>query len=718
MVLHFITDFLTMEKYENLGLVGEGSYGMVMKCRHKESNQIVAIKKFLESEDDKMVKKIAMREVRMLKQLRHENLVNLIEVFRRKKRLFLVFEFVDHTVLDDLERYPNGLDEMRVRKIMWQVIRALEFCHNHNVIHRDVKPENILVSKSGVVKVCDFGFARTTGVAPGEVFTDYVATRWYRGPELLVGDTKYGRPVDVWACGCLMIEMLTGEPLFPGDSDIDQLYHIIKCFGSLISRHKEIFSRNPLFAGMRLPETKQIEPLEKRIKVASLALDFSKQCLRLDPDSRPTCTSLLKHEYFTKDNFSERFATELKTRINREIAENPLLKPLENYDERSREKKKEKKMRKERETQERKEHRETRDTREHKSTKEYKDTKEHKISRENKEHKVILMDHIDVREGKEHRESKDTSTREYKTDSKESTYSYKENKKGKGWSKDNVASDRVEKINRKYPLPIPSHAPSSSQGHGSQLPAMKSDGQTSTFNIWSTYNVSTDMAGTITTATTTTTTSAATTSSPSTSVDIHSPNQPINRQLTPINEHRNATNHTIPNFGSRHSISNPLNMAKTNLSFSMNSQKSHEDEQANYGSYRSPTESRHKKHPKKSSSQSNQANTTVLSSEHDQMSPGVETTNSTRLSDSSRERRPSLGEASKRQSRSREKDKIQEPSFLPDVVGTEGKAHQKTKGQKKMSLAMPHITNLTPFQGSSMPNQGTLNGEDPNLPSV
>lgn len=221
----------TMDSYENLGLVGEGSYGMVLKCRQKETGQLVAIKKFLESEDDKQVKKIALREIKMLKQLRHENLVNLIEVFRKKNRLFLVFEFVDHTVLDELEKYPNGLNVQVTKEVLWQVIRGIDFCHAHNIIHRDVKPENILVSKLRVVKLCDFGFARTLALSPGEAYTDYVATRWYRAPELLVGDTSYGKAVDIWAIGCLFIEMLTGDPLFPGESDIDQLYHIVKCFG-------------------------------------------------------------------------------------------------------------------------------------------------------------------------------------------------------------------------------------------------------------------------------------------------------------------------------------------------------------------------------------------------------------------------------------------------------------------------------------------------------
>lgn len=332
-----------MEKYENLGLVGEGSYGMVLKCRHKETGQLVAIKKFLESEDDKMVKKIALREVRMLKQLRHDHLVNLIEVFRRKKRLYLVFEFVDHTVLDELEKCPNGLDENTVRRILWQVLKGTEFCHLHNIIHRDIKPENILVSKSGIVKLCDFGFARTLA-QPGETYTDYVATRWYRAPELLVGDTKYGRAVDIWAIGCLVAEMLTGEPLFPGDSDIDQLYHIVKCFGNLTPRHKEVFLRNPLFVGMRLPEVREISPLEKKFtRISPQSLELMKQCLRLDPDERPTCTQLIKHDFFSKDNFTTRFQNDLKQRIERENQGNPLKTPSDKDDDDSKGNKKKKK---------------------------------------------------------------------------------------------------------------------------------------------------------------------------------------------------------------------------------------------------------------------------------------------------------------------------------------------------------------------------------------
>ncbi|CAH8658737.1 unnamed protein product [Schistosoma curassoni] len=311
-----------MEKYENLGLVGEGSYGMVIKCKNKESGRIVAIKKFIDSEDDKHVKKIALREIRMLKQLRHDNLVNLLEVFRRKKRLYLVFEFVDNTILDDLEKHPNGIDEMRTKRTLFQVIRGVEFCHLHNIVHRDIKPENILISRSGVVKLCDFGFARTLA-APGEVYTDYVATRWYRAPELLVGDTKYGRPIDIWAIGCLASEMLTGDPLFPGDSDIDQLHRIVRCLGNLSEKYQNIFHRNPLFVGMRVPFAKEIDPLDKRLaKVSKITLGFIKICLRIDANDRPTSSALLRSEYFTSENFASIFLEELKTLIKSETNSN------------------------------------------------------------------------------------------------------------------------------------------------------------------------------------------------------------------------------------------------------------------------------------------------------------------------------------------------------------------------------------------------------------
>ncbi|CAF0918114.1 unnamed protein product [Brachionus calyciflorus] len=124
-----------MDKYEKIRKIGEGSYGQVFKCRNKETGQTVAIKKFLESGDDPAIRRIAMREIKMLKHLKHENLVNLIEVFktRRKQKLHLVFEYCDRTVLDELVANPKGVPEPMIKRITYQVLKAVEFCHSHNV---------------------------------------------------------------------------------------------------------------------------------------------------------------------------------------------------------------------------------------------------------------------------------------------------------------------------------------------------------------------------------------------------------------------------------------------------------------------------------------------------------------------------------------------------------------------------------------------------------
>uniref|UniRef100_UPI0037E879FF cyclin-dependent kinase-like 1 n=1 Tax=Semicossyphus pulcher TaxID=241346 RepID=UPI0037E879FF len=290
-----------MEKYEKLAKIGEGSYGVVFKCRHRDTGQIVAIKKFVESEDDPVIKKIALREIRMLKQLKHVNLVNLLEVFRRKRRLHLVFEFCEQTVLNELDRHPRGVPEAQLKSIVWQTLQAVNFCHKHHCIHRDVKPENILLTKTGVIKLCDFGFARIL-TGPEDDYTDYVATRWYRAPELLVGDTQYGPPVDVWALGCVFAELLHGNPLWPGKSDVDQLYLIRKTLGDLIPRHQQVFRSNVFFSGVSIPEPDTTEPLEKRFHGGSLhALQVMKSCLVMDPSLRLSCEELLELPYFQEE---------------------------------------------------------------------------------------------------------------------------------------------------------------------------------------------------------------------------------------------------------------------------------------------------------------------------------------------------------------------------------------------------------------------------------
>nr|XP_058934639.1 cyclin-dependent kinase-like 4 [Kogia breviceps] len=298
-----------VEKYKKLAKIGEGSYGVVFKCRNKTSGQVVAIKKFVEPEDDPVVKKIALREIRMLKarippkkKKKHPNLVNLTEVFRRKRKMHLVFEYCDHTLFNEPERNTNGVADGVIKSVLWPTLQALNFCHRHNCIHRDVKPENILITKQGIIKICDFGFAQI--LIPGDAYTDYVAPRWYRAPELLVGDPRCGSSVDVWATGCVFAELLTGRPLWPGKSDVDQPYLIIRTLGKLIPRHQSIFKSNQFLHSINIPETEDMETLEEKFSdVHPVALNFMKECLRMNPDDRLTCAQLLENLYF--DSFQE-----------------------------------------------------------------------------------------------------------------------------------------------------------------------------------------------------------------------------------------------------------------------------------------------------------------------------------------------------------------------------------------------------------------------------
>ncbi|KAF7271605.1 hypothetical protein GWI33_015539, partial [Rhynchophorus ferrugineus] len=317
-----------MEKYEQISVVGEGSYGLVMKCRHKETEQIVAVKKFLETEEDATIRKLALREIRMLKRLKHENLVTMIEVFRHRKRFYIVFEFLEGTVLDELEKLPGGLGDDRTRERIFQVCRAISYCHSNNIIHRDVKPENVLVSSLGVVKLCDFGFARILSLN-GEACTEYVATRWYRAPELLVGEPVYGAPVDIWAIGCLFAEMMTGDPLFPGESDIDQLYLIVKMLGKPCLRHQHLMSKNTqLRPIMKTPSQEGMVGFYKIFQTWPLiAIDFLTGCTKMDPHERMSAEELLKHVYFTHDKFPQRFLPALRDKVNIEFSA-PLLRKL------------------------------------------------------------------------------------------------------------------------------------------------------------------------------------------------------------------------------------------------------------------------------------------------------------------------------------------------------------------------------------------------------
>lgn len=283
-----------MNKYEVLDVIGEGAYGIVLKCRHKETDDIVAIKKFKDKEDQDDVQKTTQRELKMLKTLKQENIVKLLESFKRRGKLHLVFEYVEQNLLDILNQNPSGVPTARSRSFIFQLLKAIHWCHSHDVVHRDVKPENLLISSDDCVKLCDFGFARC--LHESLVHTDYVATRWYRSPELLLG-LKYDESVDVWAMGCILGELLDGQPLFPGNSEVDQLSIIQRVLGPLPGHQTEHLQR---FRGVHFPRSPQPLTLKKRFDdvIDVLMLDLMERALEMDPRHRFSSQQCLQHPTF------------------------------------------------------------------------------------------------------------------------------------------------------------------------------------------------------------------------------------------------------------------------------------------------------------------------------------------------------------------------------------------------------------------------------------
>ncbi|XP_073795612.1 cyclin-dependent kinase-like 5 isoform X2 [Danio rerio] len=296
-----------MHRFEVLGVVGEGAYGVVLKCRHKETNEIVAIKKFKDSEENEEVKETTMRELKMLRTLKQENIVELKEAFRRRGKLYLVFEYMEKNMLELLEDMPNGAPPDKVRTYIYQLTKAIHWCHKNNIVHRDIKPENLLISSDDVLKLCDFGFARDLSETTDANYTEYVATRWYRSPELLLG-APYSKAVDMWSVGCILGELSDGQPLFPGESELDQLFTIQTVLGPLPPEQIKLFYSNPRFHGLRFPTVSHPQTLERHYLgiISPMMLDLMKNLLLLNPSERYLTEQSLNHPAFQSQRLSER----------------------------------------------------------------------------------------------------------------------------------------------------------------------------------------------------------------------------------------------------------------------------------------------------------------------------------------------------------------------------------------------------------------------------
>ncbi|GIQ80649.1 hypothetical protein KIPB_001480, partial [Kipferlia bialata] len=258
----------------------------------------VALKRIRLESSDEGVPSTAIREIALLKELKHPNIVDLLEVVHSEDKLTLVFEFVDQDLKVLMDANHGRLSSRLVKSLMYQLLRGTAYCHNRRVLHRDLKPQNLLISAKGELKLADFGLARAFGI-PVRSYTHEVVTLWYRAPEVLLGSRTYGTAVDIWSIGCIFAECVMGRPLFPGKSERDELMRIFKLMGTPdasvwpgISQLPEYQSNYPVFV---------CRPVSSYLPdLGDSGRDLFLRMMEYDPAKRISARAALNHPFFGK----------------------------------------------------------------------------------------------------------------------------------------------------------------------------------------------------------------------------------------------------------------------------------------------------------------------------------------------------------------------------------------------------------------------------------
>eukprot|EP00041_Stephanoeca_diplocostata_P016543 m.326180 g.326180 ORF g.326180 m.326180 type:complete len:538 (-) comp20398_c1_seq3:189-1802(-) len=292
-------------KYTRTEKIGAGTYGVVYKAyitQGQEAGKFVALKKIRLEDDDNGVPSAALWEITSLKRANHTNVVSLLDMGLHGNWLYLVFEYVERDLrsyLDACAGTGTGLDYGVVKHNMWQLLQGIHHCHCQQILHRDLKPGNILIDRHGTLKIADFGMARpltnrTQSYSPG------VVTLWYRPPEILLNILHYTTSVDMWSIGCIFIEMATGVPAFAGDAEIDQLYRIFKELGTPSEQDWPGITRLPMYIETFPPW--QAPPLRRtllaRTEVCIDGEDLIRNLLMMCPQHRLSASEALLHPLF------------------------------------------------------------------------------------------------------------------------------------------------------------------------------------------------------------------------------------------------------------------------------------------------------------------------------------------------------------------------------------------------------------------------------------
>ncbi|KAG7475574.1 cyclin-dependent kinase 14 isoform X1 [Solea senegalensis] len=288
------------DSYEKLEKLGEGSYATVYKGKSKVNGKLVALK-VIRLQEEEGTPFTAIREASLLKGLKHANIVLLHDIIHTKETLTLVFEYVHTDLCQYMDKHPGGLHPDNVKLFLFQLLRGLSYIHQRYILHRDLKPQNLLISDTGELKLADFGLARAKSV-PSHTYSNEVVTLWYRPPDVLLGSTDYSTCLDMWGVGCIFIEMIQGVAAFPGMKDIqDQLERIFLVLGTPSEDTWPSVNSLPHFKPERFTvySAKKLRQAWNKLGYVDHAEELASRFLQCFPKNRLSAQAALNHEYFS-----------------------------------------------------------------------------------------------------------------------------------------------------------------------------------------------------------------------------------------------------------------------------------------------------------------------------------------------------------------------------------------------------------------------------------